>query len=56
MELNELRQQIDKIDAEMVRLFCARMEVASRVADYKKENHLPILQPSRERAKLQDVA
>ena len=43
MELNELRQQIDKIDAEMVRLFCARMEVASRVADYKKENPLRCL-------------
>lgn len=56
MDLNELRLEIDQIDDELVRLFCQRMEVAAKIADYKKENHLPILVPSRERAKLQDVA
>ncbi len=56
MELKDLRNQIDSIDDELVRLFGARMEVAARIADCKKENNLPILQPSREREKLQDVA
>ena len=56
MDLKELRQEIDKIDDEMVRLFGDRMEVAARIADCKKENNIPILQPSRERAKLQEVA
>ena len=56
MDLKEQRQEIDKIDDEMVRLFGARMEVAARIADCKKENNIPILQPSRERAKLQEVA
>ena len=56
MDLNELRLEIDKIDDQLVRLFCQRMEVSARIADYKKQNGLPIFVPSREAAKLQDVA
>lgn len=56
MDLNELRLEIDRIDDQLVDLFCQRMEVAAQIADYKKEKHLPILVPSREREKLQDVA
>lgn len=56
MEINELREKIDAIDTELVRLFAARMEVAAQVADYKKANNLPIYVPARERAILQDVA
>lgn len=56
MDLNELRQDIDRIDDELVKLFCQRMQVAEKIAEYKKENNLPILVPARERAKLQDVA
>ena len=56
MNLNEIRSEIDKIDDELVRLFCQRMHAAAQVADYKKTNNLPIFQPARERAKLQDVA
>lgn len=55
MDLNELRLEIDKIDDELVRLFCQRMEVSARIADYKKEHDLPIFVPAREAAKLQDV-
>ena len=56
MDLHQLRLEIDKIDDELVKLFGARMEVAAQIADYKKENGLPILVPAREREKLQDVA
>lgn len=56
MELKDLRLEIDKIDDELVKLFGQRMEVAAKICDYKKENNLPIFQPARERAKLQDVA
>ena len=56
MELTELRTEIDKIDDELVRLFCQRMDVAAQIADYKKENNLPILVPAREREKMKDVA
>lgn len=56
MDLTELRNEIDKIDSELVRLFTQRMNIAAQVADYKKSNGLPIYVPARERAILQDVA
>ena len=56
MELKALRDQIDAIDDELVKLFCQRMEAAAKVADYKKEHGLPILVPTREREILADVA
>ena len=56
MELKDLRQEIDHIDEELVRLFCQRMEVSARIAEYKKEKSLPIFVPAREREKLQTVS
>lgn len=56
MDLSEIRVKIDEIDAQLVRLFCARMELSEQVAQYKRENHLPIFVPARERAILQKVA
>lgn len=55
MDLNQLRCEIDAIDAELVKLFCARMEVSAKVADYKKANHLPIHHPAREQEVLEKV-
>ena len=56
MDISQLREQIDDIDDQLVALFGQRMAVAAQIADYKKENHLPILVPGREREKLADVA
>lgn len=56
MDLKELRAEIDKLDDELVRLFVRRMEICAQVAEYKKENNLPILMPAREQEKLADVA
>ena len=56
MDLTEIRKDIDKIDDQLVRLFCERMDLSAKVADYKKENNLPIFVPGRERAILQSVA
>ena len=56
MDLQDLRQEIDQIDDQLVRLFTARMEVSARIADYKKEKGLPIFVPTREQEKLMDVA
>ena len=53
MDLTELRNEIDQIDDDLVRLFCQRMNVASKVADYKKANNMPIYMPAREREILQ---
>lgn len=56
MDINELRQQINDIDADLVTLFTKRMEIAAQIADYKKEHNLPIYVPAREREILQEVA
>ena len=56
MDLNQLRTEIDSIDKELVSLFARRMTVSGQIADYKRENGLPIFVPSRERAILREVA
>lgn len=56
MDITELRGEIDKIDDELLKLFCARMELSAQVADYKRERGLPIYVPAREREILQNVA
>ena len=56
MELSDLRTEIDAIDDELVKLFVQRMDVAAKIADYKKSHDLPILVPAREREKLTQVA
>ena len=56
MDLQNYRNEIDAIDDELVRLFGKRMDVAAKIADYKKEQGLPIHVPAREREKLVDVA
>lgn len=55
MDLKDYRQQIDTIDAELTRLFQERMHVAGGIAEYKKENGLPVLDKGRERQKLHDL-
>ena len=56
MNLDELRQQIDGIDSEIIRLVQDRMDISSKIAEYKRDNNLKIKDPARERAKLADVA
>lgn len=56
MDLKELRNEIDAIDDEILRLFLKRMETASKVADYKKENNISTLQKGREREILKKVS
>lgn len=55
MELKELRLEIDRIDEELVCLFCARMDVAAKIGDYKRQRNLPVFVPQREQEKLADV-
>ena len=56
MDLNDYRRQIDEIDTQLLALFGQRMEVAAGIAAYKKEHGLPVLDSSRERQKLLDIA
>ena len=48
MNLSECRNEIDKIDKELVELFEKRMNVAINVAKYKIENNIPIFNGARE--------
>ena len=56
MNIQELRNEIDQIDDELVKLFCRRMDAAAQIAACKRENNLPIYVPSREREVLAKVA
>lgn len=46
--LEKARQIINEVDTEMAKLFERRMRAAEMVAEYKKENGLPILDSGRE--------
>lgn len=48
MELKDLRNEIDKIDQELVCLIEKRMEIVKKIGKYKKEKNLPILDQNRE--------
>ena len=52
MDIQELRNQINVIDEQLVRIFDARMKVALEIGKYKKQNNLPVFDPARERVVL----
>ena len=56
MDIQDLRANINKIDDQMAELFKERMDTALAIAQYKKENKLPVLDRSREREILSRVA
>ena len=56
MDIKELRDQIDRIDEELIKLYAERMAVSSKIADYKRENGLPVLDHKRERELLAKIS
>lgn len=56
MELSDYREKIDAIDAQLVELFKQRMDTAAEIAEYKKAHGLKVLDSSRERKKLNEIA
>ncbi len=56
LDLGLLRQEIDRIDRELVPLFAARMRVSSDVAEYKRGVGMAVSDPVREAALLERVA
>ena len=42
-----LRQQIDRINDELLELLARRMRVTCEIGQYKKEHHMPVIQPNR---------
>lgn len=55
MDLTEIRGEIDRIDEELLRLLCRRMDCAGDVAAYKAAHRLPVLNEERERDILRRV-
>ena len=55
MDLSQYREQIDQIDDELIALFARRMETAAQIAQWKRQAGKPVMDASRERAKLLDV-
>ena len=49
MSIENLRNEIDRIDEELVKLFNQRMETVKKVADYKKETGTVLYDAQRER-------
>jgi len=54
--LNQARREIDRIDGEMALLFTERMKAAEVIADYKKENGLPVEDKARENAMIRQLS
>ena len=49
-KLEQARLIINEVDLKMIGLFKERMKAAEMVAEYKKENNLPVLDKAREEA------
>lgn len=49
LDLNEIRNKIDAIDDELIKLFEERMQTVNKVAEYKIQNNMQILNSKRER-------
>ena len=56
MDINDYREQIDKVDKQFVDLFAERMHISGEIGLYKKENRRVINDPSRERTMIAEIA
>ena len=56
IDLSATRRDIDRIDGQLVPLLCERLDCSVRVAQYKQENGIPVLNEQREQAVLDGVA
>ena len=55
MEIAELRQRIDELDKELVKLISWRAEAAQAIGQLKKVADLPVYEPKREREVFDNV-
>lgn len=55
LDLGELRDEIDKADQMILSSFIARMRVVRKIAEYKKENGMAVLDPEREKEKIEEI-
>ena len=55
MDLDELRKEIDAVDAEIVKFFEKRMEISEHIAAYKQQAGIPVRDEAREKEKILKV-
>ena len=55
-ELTQIRQELDEVDSELVKLFEQRMQLCRQVAEYKLAHDMPVLDSSREQQVLDSRA
>ncbi len=49
MTIDEIRQSIDRLDNELLRIFNERAALALEIGEIKKEQGLPVYDPTREK-------
>ena len=49
MTIDEIRQEIDRLDSELLRIFNDRASLALKIGEIKKGLQLPVYDPSREK-------
>jgi chorismate mutase len=49
MTIDDLRQEIDRLDSELLRIFNERANLALRIGEIKKGLTLPVYDPAREK-------
>ena len=54
-DIKKLREQIDTIDSQILKLYEERMDVVRSIGEYKIANNLPVYDAAREDAKLDEV-
>lgn len=54
--IDKLRNDIDVIDGEIVKLFQRRMEISRAIGEYKNLHEIPVLDDIREAEKLQKIS
>jgi chorismate mutase len=50
VQLTQLREAIDTVDAEILRLVASRVELVLSIAKYKRVRQMPVYDPDRERS------
>ena len=55
MDLKDLRKEIDQTDKSIINLIAKRMETSRSIAEFKKQNNLPIKNSHREKEIIHDM-
>ena len=49
MNIDQIRQQIDRLDEELLKIFNERASLALKIGEIKKEGEIPVYDPNREK-------